>query len=540
MRVDGVKIVGPVNQEYKRILTPEAIRFAERLARNFQARRDELLQLRQIRWAEIKDGKMPDFLQTQKAKDIRSGGWKVAPIRPDLECRFVEITGPASDAKMVINAFNSGADAYMTDFEDSESPTWENLMAGQDNLQQAIDGTLTFESPKKTYRLNDKTATLMVRPRGWHLPEKHVLVDGKPISASLFDFGLFIYHNAKKLVEQGKTPAFYLPKMESHLEAELWRDVFNFSEEELGIPHGTLRATVLIETILAAFEMDEILHGLQDYSAGLNAGRWDYLFSFIKKFCNNPDFVLPDRSEVTMDKHFLKSYVDLLVKTCHKRGIHAMGGMSALIPRTDDPALNEEAIAAVIRDKEREVSQGCDGAWAAHPGLVKPIRDVFANNIKGHHQISTNRREEVVVLPANLLAVPKGNITEGGLRTNIRVSLEYLVPWLKGKGCVPVDYKMEDLATVEISRSQVWQWLEHKAEMKDSGTITWPLVGKIFKDELGRFIEKAGGAKADHETIQAAAAIFKGVIASREFAEFLSLEAYDHITTIERETKQET
>ena len=542
MKIDGVKVTGPMFRAYEEILTPEAIRFAAKLAKNFQARRDELLEKRQVNWAEIKAGKLPTFLQDQKSVDIRNSIWTVAPIRPDLEKRYVEITGPASSRKMFINALNSGADVYMTDSEDSEAPTWENIINGQINIKDAVDGTITYFDSKKNElkQLKDKTATLMFRPRGWHLSEKHVLVDGKPISASLFDFGLMIYHNAKKLIEKGKTPAFYLPKMESHEEAELWRDAFNFSEEELGIPHGTIRATVLIETILAAFEMDEILFGLKDYSAGLNAGRWDYLFSFIKKLSNNPEFVLPDRSQVTMDKQFLQSYVELLVQTCHKRGIHAMGGMSALIPRNDDPEANKIAIEKVRQDKMREVAQGCDGAWVAHPGLVTHVREIFEKGLNGRpHQIE-KKREDVTVTGVDLLTVPKGDITEAGLRTNIKVSLGYLTPWLKGTGCVPINYLMEDLATVEISRSQVWQWLEHKTTMNDGRKVSWELVEKIFNEEVGKFVEEAGGKKPDLEVVQKAAELFKGVINSREFTEFLSLGAYDHITTINEEPKVET
>ena len=542
MKIDNVKISGPITRAYKEILTPEAIRFVAKLVRNFEARRNELLGKRQEKWVEIKSGKMPTFLQDQRSLDIRNSDWTVAPIKPDLERRYVEITGPAASRKMFINALNSGADCYMTDSEDSESPTWENLINGQINIRDAIDGSITYYDPAKNkeYKLKDKTATLEYRPRGWHLPEEHVLVDGKPISGSLFDFGLMIYHNAKKLAEKSKTPAFYLPKMESHEEAELWRDIFNFSEEELGIPHGTIRATVLIETILAAFEMDEILYGLKDYSAGLNAGRWDYLFSFIKKFSSDPAFVLPDRAQVTMDKQFLKSYVDLLVQTCHKRGIHAMGGMSALIPRTDDKAANELAIGKVINDKQREVLQGCDGAWAAHPGLVPHIRRVFEESLGGRpHQIE-KKREDVKVVEADLLTVPTGNITEQGLRNNIKVSLGYLIPWLQGTGCVPINYLMEDLATVEISRSQVWQWLEHKSTLQDGRKVTWNLVDKILKDEVSNLIESANGNKADVEVIQKAVKLFKEVINSREFAEFLSLEAYSHITTIQQEEKLET
>ena len=542
MKIDGVKVLGAVTRAQSEIITPEALRFAASIARNFQARRDELLEKRQVRWAEIQDGKLPTFLQDQTSLDIRNSAWTVAPIRPDLECRFVEITGPASSRKMVISALNSGADTYMTDSEDSESPTWENIINGQINLRDAIDGSISFFDPKKSElkKLNDKTATLMYRPRGWHLSEKHVLVDEKPISASLFDFGLYIYHNAQKLVAKGKTPAFYLPKMESHKEAELWRDVFNFSEEELGIPHGTIRATVLIETILAAFEMDEILHGLKDYSAGLNAGRWDYLFSFIKKLGSDPNFVLPDRSEVTMDKDFLRSYVDLLVQTCHKRGIHAMGGMSALIPRSDDKEANAKAIGAVVKDKELEVKQGCDGAWVAHPGLVTPVREVFSKNIQGPNQISAIKREDVKVTAADLLTVPKGKITEQGLRTNINVSLGYLIPWLQGTGCVPINYKMEDLATVEISRSQLWQWLEHKSTLDDGRKVTWKLVNGIFEEEVNKFIKATGGNAADIATVHRAADLFKQVVNTREFPEFLSLVAYDHITAIQSEQKKET
>ena len=421
---------------------------------------------------------------------------------------------------MIINALNSGASVFMADFEDSNSPTWQNNLEGQFNLRDAVEGTISYVSPEgKRYDLNSKVATLLVRPRGWHLVERHFLVDEKPISASLFDFGLYFFHNAQRLIRKGTGPYFYLPKMESHLEARLWNDVFCFAQDELGIPRGTIRATVLIETILAAFEMDEILYELRQHSSGLNCGRWDYIFSFIKKFRNRPDFVLPDRSIVTMDKHFLKSYVDLLIQTCHRRGIHAMGGMAAQIPIKNDPAANEKALEKVRQDKLREVRAGHDGTWVAHPGLVPIAKEVFDAHMKEANQIG-RRREDVRVTAKDLLAVPEGEITEEGLRWNIDVGLQYLESWLRGSGCVPIYNLMEDAATAEICRAQVWQWVRHGARLSDGRPVTQQMVRQVIAEQKGKL--KSG-------RIAEAAEIYDRMMTSPDFAEFLTLVAYDYI-----------
>ena len=505
------------NEVETQILTPEATRFLTKLAREFESRRRELLQRRQTRQREIDAGKMPDFLAD--TADIRESEWTVAPIPKDLLDRRVEITGPV-DRKMIINALNSGASVFMADFEDSNSPTWRNNLEGQANLRDAVEGTISFVSPEgKRYELNDRVATLVVRPRGWHLEEKHFLVDGKPISASLFDFGLYFFHNAHQLMEKGSGPYFYLPKMESHLEARLWNDVFCFAQDELGILRGTIRATVLIETILAAFEMDEILHELRWHSSGLNCGRWDYIFSFIKKFRNRPDFVLPDRSTVTMEKHFLKSYVELLIKTCHRRGIHAMGGMAAQIPIKNDPIANEKALEKVRQDKLREVNAGHDGTWVAHPGLVPIAKEMFDTYMKTPNQIS-RQREDVRVKAKDLLTVPEGQITEEGLRWNIDVGMQYLESWLRGSGCVPIYNLMEDAATAEICRSQVWQWAKHGARLSDGRPITHEMIRQTIAEQQNKL---KGGRIAE------AADIFQRMMTSADFAEFLTLEAYDYI-----------
>jgi malate synthase len=504
------------NEIASEILTPEATRFIESLAREFEPRRVELLQRRRFRQQQIDGGQLPDFLP--ETKDIRDRDWQVAPISHDLLDRRVEITGPV-DRKMIINALNSGANVFMADFEDSNSPTWQNNLEGQANLRDAVRGTIHYVSPEgKQYRLTPPVATLMVRPRGWHLQERHFAVDGKPISASLFDFGLFFFHNAQALIDKGSGPYFYLPKMESHLEARLWNDVFCFGQDELGIPRGSIRATVLIETILAAFEMDEILYELREHSAGLNCGRWDYIFSFIKKFRNRPDFMLPDRSTVTMDKHFLKSYVDLLIQTCHRRGIHAMGGMAAQIPIKNDPEANEKALEKVRQDKLREVNAGHDGTWVAHPGLVPVAKEIFDRHMEGANQL-TRRREEVRVTANDLLTVPEGPITEEGLRWNIDVGLQYLESWLRGSGCVPIYNLMEDAATAEISRAQVWQWLRHEAKI-NGHRITREWVREVIADQK----EKLKGRRMEE-----AAEIYDRMMTSPEFAEFLTLVAYDYI-----------
>ena len=510
------RVLAPVSPLFNEILTPAALAFIGGLARRFEPRRRELLTRRNARQREFDAGAFPEFLQG--TADIRSGDWRVAPIPHDLMDRRVEITGPV-DRKMVINALNSGAQVYMADFEDSHSPTWRATIEGQINLRDAIAGSIEFASPEgKQYRLNPRTATLFVRPRGWHLVERHVTVDGQPISASLFDFGLFFFHNARALIAKGTGPYFYLPKMESHLEARLWNDVFVAAQEALGIPRGTIRATVLIETIPAAFEMDEILYELRDHSAGLNCGRWDYIFSFIKKFRSRREFVLPDRAQVTMDRHFLKSYVDLLIRTCHARGIHAMGGMAAQIPIKGDAAANTKALDKVWQDKIREVHAGHDGTWVAHPGLVPVASGAFAS-LAASHQL-TVLREDVHVAPRDLLTVPDGQITEGGLRVNIDVGIQYLESWLRGVGCVPIYNLMEDAATAEISRSQVWQWVRHGAQLSNGRKVTHALVEQIVAEELQN---KKGGKYVE------AAALFAQLMTGTEFPEFLTLIAYDHL-----------
>src|SRR5438552_4101500 len=430
-----VQLKGAVEGRAGEVLTPEALGFLARLQREFAGRRRELLRLRDERQTRLDAGEMPQFLVTTSS--VRDSDWSVAKAPKDLQDRRVEITGP-TDRKMLINALNSGARVFMADFEDANSPTWSNLVEGQVNLIDAIERRIDFTSPEgKEYRLNDKVATLLVRPRGWHLDERHVEVDGKPMSGSLFDFGLYLFHNAKRLLKKGSGPYFYLPKLESHLEARLWNDAFNLAQDELGVPRGTIRATVLIETILAAFEMDEILYELKDHSAGLNCGRWDYIFSFIKKFRKRPDSVLPDRARVTMDRHFLKSYVDLLVKTCHRRRAHAMGGMAAQIPIKHDPVANEAALEKVRQDKLREVRAGHDGTWVAHPGLVPVAAQVFDAAMPGPNQLDV-ARDDVRVTAADLLTVPAGEITETGLRTHVDVGIQCLDPWLRGVGCAPI------------------------------------------------------------------------------------------------------
>ena len=506
-----LEIKAPVADQQSEILTAEALEFISSLSSHFETRRQDLLERRRSRQREIDAGKFPDFLP--ETSSIREKAWTVAPIPGDLQDRRVEITGPV-DRKMVINALNSGASVFMADFEDANSPTWRNNIEGQINLRDAVRRAITFASPEgKQYKLNEKIATLLVRPRGWHLTEKHVHQNGKPISGSLFDFGLYFFHNAKELMRRGSGPYFYLPKLESHLEARLWNDVFNFAQDSLGIPRGTIRATVLIETILASFEMDEILYELRDHSAGLNCGRWDYIFSFIKKFRNFPQFVLPNRAQVTMERHFLKSYVDLLIKTCHRRGIHAMGGMAAQVPIKNDPAANEQALEKVRQDKLREVKAGHDGTWVAHPGLVPIAKEIFDAGMKGPNQIS-KIPEGVSVTAKDLLAVPDGDITEAGLRWNIDVGLQYLEAWLRGTGCVPIYNLMEDAATAEICRAQVWQWAKHAAKLDDGRTVTPELVRKAIEEQ-----SKSG----------AAAGLFKKMTTGAEFPEFLTLLAYDCI-----------
>jgi malate synthase len=518
-----VRIVGRMTPEFAQILTEPALDFVASLHREFNLRRKQLLQRRAERQQAIDAGHFPDFLP--ETAHIRESEWRVAPTPPDLEDRRVEITGPV-DRKMMINALNSGARVFMADFEDALSPTWENVVQGQINLRDAVRRTISFESPDgRVYRLADKTATLVVRPRGWHLVERHVLVDGEPISASLFDFGLYFFHNAHELLARNTGPYFYLPKLESHLEARLWNDVFNFAQDRLGIPRGTIRATVLIETILAAFEMDEILWELRDHAAGLNAGRWDYIFSVIKKFRRHREFLLPDRAQVTMTVPFMRAYTELLVRTCHRRGAHAIGGMAAFIPSRRDPQVNEIALAKVREDKEREAKDGFDGTWVAHPDLVPVALEVF-DRVLGEQPHQKHRlREDVQVTARDLLdvRVPGGRITEGGLRNNVSVALQYLDSWLRGQGAAAIFNLMEDTATAEISRAQLWQWRFHRAELDDGRPVTAELYVQIRDEEL----IKLGGEGAGR--LREAREILDRLVLDDEFTEFLTYLAYEYI-----------
>lgn len=523
----GIEINATVTPEFAQILTPEAMNFVATLARAFESRREELLVKRSQRQIELDAGKKPDFLP--ETAHIRQGTWTVAPIPADLQDRRVEITGPV-ERKMVINALNSGAKMFMADFEDSHAPTWDATMQGQINLRDAIEGTITFSSPEgKSYKLNDKIATLLVRPRGWHLNEKHVQIDGKPIPGGIFDLGLYLFHNAKRLMAKGSGPYFYLPKLESHLEARLWNDIFVLAQKELGIPNGTIRATVLIETILATFEMDEILYELRDHSAGLNCGRWDYIFSAIKKFHNSPDYILPDRAQVTMTTHFMRSYSLLLIQTCHKRNIHAMGGMAAQIPIKNDPKANEEALGRVRADKHREATDGHDGTWVAHPGLVAIAMEEFDAVMKTPNQIF-RKREDVHVTAADLIAIPEGTITEAGLRNNISVSLQYMESWLNGNGCVPIFNLMEDAATTEIARSQIWQWLHHPKGILDDGRkVTADLFHQLMAEELDKIKTTLGEQQYASRKFQTASELIDKIILDDQFVEFLTLPAYQYI-----------
>ena len=516
--VADVRFTRPIDAAYAEILTPEAVAFLAELARRFEPRRRELLAKRGERWAELQRGVLPDFLPS--TREIRESKWTVAPIPAPLLDRRVEITGPV-DRKMIINALNSGASMFMADFEDSNCPTWDNNLQGQVNIRDAVRGTIGFTSPEgKTYKLNQTTAVPLIRPRGWHLNEKHMEVGGAPISGSLFDFGLFFFHNGASSLQRGWGPFFYLPKLESHLEARLWNDVFNFAQDYISMPRGTIRATVLIETILAAFEMDEILFELRDHSAGLNCGRWDYIFSFIKKLGHRADKLLPNRAQVTMDKAFLKAYVDLLIQTCHKREIHAMGGMAAQIPIKNDPEANEKALEKVRQDKLREVKAGHDGTWVAHPGLVSIAKDVFDQYMPTPNQLHV-KRDEVKVSAADLLEPTSGGITEDGLRANVDIGIQYLEAWLNGNGCVPIYNLMEDAATAEISRSQVWQWVRHGVKLENGAPVTASLVRQAIEDELA--------AKPGTANKKVAAELFSEMMTREEFPEFLTTAAYQKI-----------
>jgi malate synthase len=507
------------------IVSREALAFLEHLGAQFGPRRKALLERRRQVQREIRKGARPDF--QAETRGVREESWTVAAAPPGLNDRRVEITGPV-ERKMMINALNSGARVFMADFEDALSPPWTNVIAGQANCVDAVRHRLAFESPDgKRYQLGEKLATLVVRPRGWHLEEKHVLLDGEPISASLFDFGLYFFHNARELLARGSGPYFYLPKLENHLEARLWNDVFRAAQEELSIPRGTIRATVLIETILAAFQMDEILYELREHAAGLNAGRWDYLFSVIKNFRDSPEFLLPDRSQLTMTVPFMRAYTELLVKTCHRRGAHAIGGMAAFIPSRRDPEVNEIALARVREDKMREARAGYDGAWVAHPDLVPVVEEVFNQVLEGRPHQKDRQRDDVVVRPEELLdvRVPGGRVTEAGVRGNISVGLQYLAAWLAGSGAVAINNLMEDAATAEIARSQLWQWINLGAVMETGEQVTLELCRRVLKEEN----EKLAAQGADQVRLESARELLDGLISAREFPEFLTLAAYQKL-----------
>ena len=523
----GMDINGAIGDRFDEILTPEALQLLADLHRAFEPKRQACLQAREERQAAFDNGALPDFLP--ETKHIREGEWKVAPIPKDLQDRRVEITGPV-DRKMIINALNSGAKVFMADFEDASSPVWENMIEGQINLKDRWDGKIDFTDPSngKDYKLSDNPAVLIIRPRGWHLPEAHVTVDGQIMSGSLFDFGLYMFHCAKKSLAQGSGPYFYLPKMQSHLEARLWNEVFIYTQERLGLERGTVKGTVLIETLPAAFEMEEILFELKDHMAGLNCGRWDYIFSFIKTLASNPAFVLPDRAQVTMDKAFLKAYSLLLIKTCHKRGAFAMGGMAAQIPVKGDDAANDAAFAKVKADKEREAGQGHDGTWVAHPALVPVAMEVFDRMMPQANQLS-RQRDDVNIRQKDLLEVHTGTKTEEGLRLNIRVGIQYVEAWLRGRGAVPLYNLMEDAATAEISRAQVWQWLKLGAKLDDTGAeVTRELVQHLITDEMDK-LSKLLGADYDNGRFADAIELFRESAFGDTFIPFLTLPAYEKI-----------
>ena len=510
------------------ILTPEALEFIEKLHTQFNSRRLDLLEKRQVRQKEIDAGKPLDFLI--ETKHIRDGDWTIAPLPEDMQDRRVEITGP-TNRKMLINALNSGAKMFMADLEDATSPNWFNVIDGQVNLRDAIRREIDFDIPEtgKKYALNEKTAVLMVRPRGWHLAEKNIQIEGKAVSGSLVDFGLYFFHNAKELIARGTGPYFYLPKMESHLEARLWNDVFVFAQNELGIPQGTIRATVLIETILAAFEMDEILYELRDHSAGLNCGRWDYIFSVIKRMRNRPEFIFPDRSQVTMTVPFMRAYTQLCIQTCHKRNAPALGGMAAQIPIKGDSNANKAAFQKVAEDKRREAVDGHDGTWVAHPGMVAVAMEQFDEHMPTPNQID-NKREDVHVTAADLVEVPRGTITEDGLRSNISVGIQYIASWLSGNGAAPIHNLMEDAATAEISRSQVWQWIRHpKGVLTDGRNINVSLFHQITEEEADKIKESVGESVYLSGNYAAARELFTSLTLQSDFAEFLTLPGYEKL-----------
>src|SRR5688500_18126872 len=522
--IPGIQVPPHQPNLYDRILTPQAIGFVAHLHRKYEQRRRDLMKARAERQARLDAGETFGFLP--ETRSIRESAWTVAPVPADLQDRRVEITGPV-ERKMVINALNSGASTFMADFEDSCTPSWDNMIRDQITLRQAVARTIAFTSPEgKSYKLNEKTAVLIVRPRGWHLLERHVLVEGEPVAGALFDFGLFMFHNAERLVERGTGPYFYLPKIESHLEARLWDHVFNDAEARLNLPRGTIKATVLIETLPAAFEMDEILYELRDHAAGLNCGRWDYIFSAIKKLRKH-DFVLADRAKVTMTSPFLRAYCQLLVKTCHRRGAHAMGGMAAQIPIKGEEAANRAAMDKVVADKEREATDGFDGTWVAQPGLVPVAKAVFDRLMPAPNQLD-RKREDVCVKAAQLLQLePQGPITEAGLRTNVNVSLQYIGSWLAGNGCVPINHLMEDAATAEISRSQIWQWVRSpKGTLDDGRKVTLELFREILEEELRRVSSQPGASSMRYDE---AAWLLDRLVTRDEFVDFLTEPAYEYV-----------
>jgi malate synthase len=523
----GLEIRGPLQSGYETILTPEAMEFVADLTRRFGDRVQASLAARAERQRELDTGKLPDFLP--HTKQIRESDWRVTTIPADLQDRRVEITGP-TDRKMVINALNSGAKVFMADCEDSLTPTWDNVVQGQGNLRDAVNRTISFSNPDgKQYRLNPQIATLLVRPRGWHLYEKHVYVDGKQAPGAFVDFGLYLFHNHAALKARGTGPYFYLPKLENHLEARLWADVLRHSEDKLRIAPQSIKVTVLIETILAAFEVDEILYELKDYIVGLNCGRWDYIFSFIKKFSRRPDFVLPDRQQVTMTTHFLRSYSKLVIKTCHRRGAFAMGGMAPQIPIKNDPKANEEALAKVRADKEREAGDGHDGTWVAHPGLVPIAMEIFDRLMPTPNQLHKTLAD-VEVSAKDLLAIPQGTITEAGLRSNVSVSVQYMAAWLNGLGCVPINNLMEDAATAEISRAQIWQWIRHPGGKLDDGRkVTAELFRTITREELNKLKAQVGDQAYASSKYEHAAELIDKITTAPDFETFITLPAYQEI-----------
>ena len=525
----NLELRGALEPGFSDVLTPDALEFVGGLQREFGARRHELLGARAQRRARLAAGETLDFLS--ETRSVREGDWRIGAVPGDLQLRWVEITGP-TDRKMMINALNSGADGFMADFEDANSPTWHNMVDGHLNLRDAIERTISYDgSDGRHYELAEQPATLLVRPRGWHLPERHLLVDGEPVAGALFDFGLYMFHCAQRLLEQGSGPYFYLPKLESHLEARLWNDVFCLAQDRLGIERGTIKATVLIETLPAAFEMDEILYELREHCTGLNAGRWDYIFSAIKCFPDRPEMVLPDRGAVTMTVPFMRAYTELLAATCHRRGAHAIGGMSALIPSRKDEQANAMALDGVRADKEREAGQGYDGTWVAHPDLVPVARDVFERGLRDAANQLDRRRDEVHVTAQQLLDLPStpGQITEAGLRADVSVGFQYVSFWLTGRAAAAINSLMEDAATAEICRTQIWQWVRHAAQLEDGRTVTPELVRDFLEDETGRIRASVGEQTWTRGRPVETREIFDRVSLARELVEFLTIPAYEYL-----------